>query len=100
MNKTKFGTIGNTDSKRLFNIYQKQYKYIDQNKKCSGLNGKECEYTIGESHITELEADHILEHSVGGRTIINNLQMLCKECHKKKTFNFITQKELLPYNVG
>jgi|688.fasta_scaffold153947_3 hypothetical protein len=100
VNKTKFGTIGNTDSKRLFNIYQKQYKYIDQNKKCSGLNGKECEYTIGESHITELEADHILEHSVGGRTIINNLQMLCKECHKKKTFNFITQKELLPYNVG
>jgi len=91
-NKNLFGAIGNTDPKRLFNLFQKQFKYIDQNKKCCGLNGEECHYTNGEVSITELQADHIVEHSKQGTTTIDNLQMLCVDCHKEKTRGFMVKQ--------
>ena len=69
---------------RLFNRYQKQYKYIQQDKKCCGINGV-CTHTSGEVNIGELQADHILEYSKGGTTTLDNLQMLCVNCHKEKT---------------
>ena len=31
------------------------------------------------------EVDHILSKAKGGTDDLNNLQLLCKECHKKKT---------------
>lgn len=92
-NKEYFGVIGNVDSQRIFNTFQRQFKYIEQNRKCCGLNGETCEHTNGEVLIGELEADHIIEHSVGGTTTIDNLQMLCKECHKEKTRSFMTKEK-------
>jgi hypothetical protein len=36
---------------------------------------------------TDLEIDHIVPISLGGKTIANNLQVLCKTCNKKKYTN-------------
>lgn len=35
--------------------------------------------------IEDMHGDHIIEWSKGGKTIIENLQMVCHECHKKLT---------------
>lgn len=35
--------------------------------------------------IENMDGDHILEWSKGGRTTIDNLQMVCKSCHKELT---------------
>jgi 5-methylcytosine-specific restriction endonuclease McrA len=43
----------------------------------------------GKFTIKEMEGDHILEHSQYGTTTIDNLQMLCKGCHKNKTSKFL-----------
>jgi len=91
-NMNDLGSLDNLDTQRLFNRYQKQYKYIQQDKKCCGINGV-CTHTSGEVNIGELQADHILEYSKGGTTTLDNLQMLCINCHKEKT------KELLSNNV-
>lgn len=32
-----------------------------------------------------LELDHIINHARGGTNELNNLQWLCKPCHKRKT---------------
>jgi hypothetical protein len=91
-NKNLFGSIGDTDPQRLFNLFQKQFKYIEQNKKCCGINGEECNHTDGEVSITDLQADHIVEHAKKGTTTIDNLQMLCVNCHKEKTREFTTKQ--------
>jgi 5-methylcytosine-specific restriction protein A len=40
------------------------------------------------------EVDHIIELAAGGTNTIDNVQPLCKECHKAKTarFNSVRQK--------
>jgi 5-methylcytosine-specific restriction endonuclease McrA len=65
---------------------------MEQNRKCCGLSGQECKHTSGELSITEMQADHILEHSMNGTTTIDNLQMLCVDCHKEKTKKFMTKQ--------
>ena len=35
--------------------------------------------------IEEMEADHITPWSKGGHTVIENCQMLCKECNRRKS---------------
>jgi len=94
-NKHSFGPIDDSDPKRLFNLFQRQFKYIEQNKKCCGINGEDCKHTNGEVAITDLQADHIIEHSIKGTTTINNLQMLCVDCHKEKTRGFVMKPELV-----
>lgn len=34
--------------------------------------------------IEEMEGDHIVAWSKGGKTTIDNLQMLCKKCNREK----------------
>jgi 5-methylcytosine-specific restriction endonuclease McrA len=34
---------------------------------------------------TNLQVDHIKPHSLGGRTVFNNLQLLCGTCNSKKS---------------
>jgi hypothetical protein len=91
-NKDLFGSIEELDEKRIFSLSQRQFKYIEQNKKCLGLDGNGCANTEGELTISELHADHILEYSQGGTTTIDNLQLLCPKCHGKKTGDFNSKK--------
>lgn len=62
---------------RAFSERDKRTKYEQQGGVCPNC-GRHFEYE-------EMAGDHIKEWSRGGRTIIDNLQMLCKECHTGKT---------------
>ena len=44
-----------------------------------------CPKCGGYFSIEKMEADHIVPWSKGGRTILSNLQMLCKKCNKDKS---------------
>ena len=48
------------------------------------MYGKTCNYCgdIG------LEVDHVIELASGGEDSIDNLQVLCKQCHKVKTAKY------------
>ena len=35
--------------------------------------------------ISEMEADHITPWSQGGKTIVENCQMLCRDCNRRKS---------------
>jgi hypothetical protein len=95
-NRELFGNLIDYDKQRLFSETQKQIKYIEQNRMCAGLDGSICQYHGTESiSITEMEADHIVEHSNGGRTTDGNCQMLCIECHAEKTKRFNTKEVVL-----
>lgn len=56
-------------------VYEKQGG-ICANKKCPNANKK--------FEINEMEADHIIAWSKGGKTMIENCQMLCRECNRTK----------------
>jgi 5-methylcytosine-specific restriction endonuclease McrA len=64
-------------SVRTFTDKDKRTAYERQNGICP---------ICGEKHpIENMDGDHILEWSKGGRTTIDNLQMVCKSCHKELT---------------
>lgn len=44
-----------------------------------------CGYTKGQEPHRNLEADHILPITKGGKTVMYNLRTLCSICHKKRT---------------
>ena len=62
---------------RAFTDKQKQEQYQKQNGICVKC-GKHFEYN-------EMEGDHIIAWSQGGKTVPENLQMLCKRCNKTKS---------------
>lgn len=66
---------------RAFTEAQKRRAYERQNHKCPYCvkNGVDTEYAY-----SEMEGDHIIPWSQGGRTIDSNLQMLCKKCNNAK----------------
>lgn len=74
--------LSNCEKERCLNIRafadkDKRKKYEQQKGICP---------ICGEYHeIDNMEGDHIVEWSKGGKTIIENLQMVCKGCHKKKS---------------
>ena len=61
---------------RAFNDSEKRQKYEEQGGICPicGMHFK----------IEEMEADHIIPWSDGGKTRLDNCQMLCKDCNRKK----------------
>ena len=63
-------------SKRTFSNADKRTIYERQNAKCAKC-GKHFEFS-------EMEGDHVIPWWRGGKTIIDNLQMLCKECNSGK----------------
>jgi hypothetical protein len=67
------------DPKRLFNSGERMLLWHRADEKCEA---KSCGNKIT---LSDMEADHIKEHSQGGLTTIENGQCLCKNCHKKKT---------------
>jgi hypothetical protein len=95
-NRELFGKLIEYDQQRLFTQVQKQIKYIEQNRICVGIDGEVCKYHGTEPlPITEMQGDHITEHTNGGKTVIDNLQMLCIDCHTEKTKRFNTKEIVL-----
>lgn len=64
-------------SVRAFSEKDKRTKYEQQKHICP-ICGKEYPFE-------GMDGDHILEWSKGGKTILENLQMVCKGCHKELT---------------
>lgn len=62
---------------RTFNERQKRQAYERQ--------GGICPVCGEHFDIDEMEADHIVPWSQGGRTVDENCRMLCKKCHNAKT---------------
>ena len=62
---------------RAFSEAQKRRAYEKQEHKCA---------ICGEVFdLTEMDGDHIVPWSQGGRTVDENLQMLCKKCNNEKS---------------
>lgn len=61
---------------RIFKDTQKAQKYAEQEGICP----------ICKKHFErhEMEADHIKPWSEGGKTVLDNCQMLCTQCHREK----------------
>ncbi len=62
--------------RRLFSTSMKKKKYEDQMGICPHCKMR---YEYG-----EMEGDHIIPFSKGGKTTWENLQMLCRPCNRKK----------------
>ncbi|WP_406614588.1 HNH endonuclease family protein [Mycoplasma corogypsi] len=78
------------DTKRLFSKEDKaklfnQEKFISQND--ATLEVAKCKLCEHEFLLEDLEVDHIKAWSKGGRTELNNAQLLCKSCNIKKSNN-------------
>lgn len=73
---------------RRFDIREKRVAYERQNHKCA--NGGRCR-TPGNNdgqrvfEFGEMEGDHIMPWSKGGKTIAENCQMLCIPCNREKS---------------
>jgi hypothetical protein len=61
---------------RAFTDSQKRAAYEKQNGQCPV-----CKETFD---INDMEGDHITPWSEGGKTLPDNLQMLCKNCNRRK----------------
>lgn len=70
------------DSKRVFSKEQKQQALSLQDNKCAG-----CGDELNPDNTLSYEGDHIIEHSQGGKTTIDNCEILCLSCHQHKTKN-------------
>ncbi|MDK2584447.1 DUF262 domain-containing protein [Romboutsia sedimentorum] len=73
----KFTNLAPKDSKRLFDENQKLILWRKANMKC-----KLCNICID---LKDMHADHIVPHSKGGKTIIDNGQCLCSNCNLSKS---------------
>lgn len=62
---------------KKFNDREKREAYERQKGICPA-----CRQYFG---IEEMEADHIMPWSKGGKTIAKNCQMLCKDCNRRKS---------------
>lgn len=62
---------------RTFTDKQKTEMYEVQNGICNSCKNH--------FELSEMEADHIIPFSQGGKTLINNCQMLCKKCNRTKS---------------
>ena len=68
---------------RAFSEYMRRTAYIKQAFKCPHCVAEKREKT--EWLLEEMEADHIKPWSEGGKTSIENCQMLCKEHNRRKS---------------
>jgi 5-methylcytosine-specific restriction endonuclease McrA len=66
---------------RSFSEAQKISVYEKQNGKCANPKCPDAEKFF---EISEMEADHITPWSEGGKTELENCQMLCRECNRRK----------------
>lgn len=64
------------DPERLFDEYQRRAIFRKNKGVCQGC-GKKCEWD-------DYQADHIVPWSKGGKTVVENGQVLCSTCNQKK----------------
>ena len=74
-------TLEKVLSVRTFSDRDKRTAYERQNGICPICGNKH--------NIEDMHGDHIVEWANGGKTIIDNLQMVCHDCHKKLTKDFV-----------
>ena len=70
---------------RVFSPNEKRIGYEKQKGLCANPNcpkGKSYQFSL-----SEMEADHITPWSQGGKTTLENLQLLCRECNRRKGAN-------------
>lgn len=65
------------DIRRCFTDSQKVEMYLMQDGLCAACK----------CFLEDFEADHVVEWSCGGLTQTHNGQLLCKDCHKRKSRN-------------
>jgi hypothetical protein len=84
----KYGadTIKSKDPKRIFDPSDKTMIFAEAKREC-----RICGY-VGNS-IDEFEVDHVEPHSRGGLTSIDNAQLLCKACNRKKSNKVFKEPE-------
>jgi hypothetical protein len=68
-----------TTNRRLFSEFEKQ--------SIASANDYKCNVCRTDLVEREFQIDHIIPLAIGGKNSIDNLQPLCKNCHKRKTAN-------------
>jgi hypothetical protein len=74
------GIISVRDGKRAFSKEEKQRVCSLQNNQCAC-----CGDRLNPDNTSSYEGDHIILHSEGGKTEIDNCEVLCLSCHQIKT---------------
>jgi hypothetical protein len=67
---------------RAFDKTMRKKKFLEQKGVCPGVKERKCGKTF---KFEEMEGDHIKPWSKGGKTVYENLQMLCIDCNRVKT---------------
>jgi hypothetical protein len=63
-------------------------------------SGSACAHCGGDGGGKPLEVDHKVALCNGGKDIMNNMQLLCQDCHKSKTQSDLRRSSMLPAVVG
>lgn len=74
-----------SEPRKYLNSMDKQQLLRDQNYKCNL-----CENVIKIYPFSTSDADHIIPISLGGKTSIENIQLLCISCHREKSARELT----------
>jgi hypothetical protein len=77
------------DVKRIFTREQKQQVLATQDNKCAC-----CYDSLDPDNTSLYEGDHIIPYSEGGKTTLDNCEILCLECHHIKTQNPESYKKM------
>jgi len=81
----KYQKLELKDKYRDFTEDQKRAIYLLNERKCKNIAGYSCPVYGKPLAFEDCEFDHIKEHNEGGKTIVSNGQILCKDCHTYKT---------------
>jgi len=82
------------DAQRSFSHAMKTAIFLRAKRKCAGIHGFRCPSDGKELSFEACEFDHIKEHASGGRTSVDNGQVLCAKCHEDKTRRYNSKKSL------
>ncbi len=83
------GIVKTKDSRRVFTREEKQHVAHLQNGKCAC-----CGEVLDIDNTSSYEGDHIVPHSEGGKTELDNCEVLCLVCHQSKTTQFEFYKKM------
>jgi hypothetical protein len=82
------------DAQRSFSHVMKTAIYLRAGRKCVGVSRFRCPSAGKELSFEACQFDHVKEHASGGRTSVDNGQVLCAKCHAEKTRRFNSKKDL------